>query len=345
MGLAILVALVAVAAPPAEAATAVDDAYFVEAGAQLSVPSPGLLDNDCCPDRDPLTASLETPAAHGEVTVNADGSFSYQHDGLGSTSDSFQYRAIDGGGSAVATVVLTIGAVSTPEATGESYSIAPGGTLSVDPPGVLLNDYDPEGDALTAVLVSPPGLSSSFTLNADGGFTYVHDVSLSESGSVDSFTYAATDGATTSAPATVTIEISGGSGSNLVVATLSFDEVSGVELESQIGETSQAGPGSLKTEALTIVAGSVPAVGSGPGMPPQTSELRLRVTDSDLAASAREQFAACQKVALIAQARPDIYRLEVVAEVPSLAINQATGEAVVFELAEGFLTCSLHRVP
>ncbi|MGD2069496.1 MAG: Ig-like domain-containing protein, partial [Gemmatimonadota bacterium] len=145
---AVLLALVVLGASPAHAADAVDDAYTVEPGGSLSVPAPGVLENDCCPSRDSLTASLETPAAHGEVTVNPDGSFTYQHDGQGSTSDSFQYRATDSSDPAVATVFLTVGSASAPEATGDSYSVAEGGSLTVDPPGVLGNDYDPEGSTV-----------------------------------------------------------------------------------------------------------------------------------------------------------------------------------------------------
>ena len=38
-------------------------------------------------------------------------------------------------------------------------------------PGVLGNDTDPDGDPLTAVLVTGPS-HGSLTLNADGSFTY-----------------------------------------------------------------------------------------------------------------------------------------------------------------------------
>ena len=37
---------------------------------------------------------------------------------------------------------------------------------------MLGNDSDPDGDALTAVLVTAPGHATTFTLNADGSFTY-----------------------------------------------------------------------------------------------------------------------------------------------------------------------------
>jgi hypothetical protein len=76
-----------------------------------------------------------------------------------------------------------------PIANNDNYSVAEGGTLTDAGPGVLGNDTDAEGNPLTAVLVSGPANASSFMLNADGSFTYVHNGSET---SADSFTYRAT---------------------------------------------------------------------------------------------------------------------------------------------------------
>ncbi len=54
-----------------------------------------MLANDVDPDGDPLSAELVTPATHGSVTLSADGSFVYQHDGSMLASDAFTYRARD----------------------------------------------------------------------------------------------------------------------------------------------------------------------------------------------------------------------------------------------------------
>ena len=50
-------------------------------------------------------------------------------------------------------------------------------TLASPPPGVLGNDTDPDGDALSAVLVSGPS-NGTLTLNADGSFTLHADAEL-----------------------------------------------------------------------------------------------------------------------------------------------------------------------
>jgi lysophospholipase L1-like esterase len=80
--------------------------------------------------------------------------------------------------------------------------------LVVNSPGVLANDT---GSGLTAELVTPPtNHSGTFTLNADGSFTYV--LRSNPTSTTDSFTYRAKNGTTSSTPATVTINITPPSG-------------------------------------------------------------------------------------------------------------------------------------
>ena len=54
-----------------------DDAYATAAGTTLTVPAPGVLDNDTDPDGDALTAELSTDVSHGSLTFSFDGSFTY----------------------------------------------------------------------------------------------------------------------------------------------------------------------------------------------------------------------------------------------------------------------------
>jgi VCBS repeat-containing protein len=84
------------------------------------------------------------------------------------------------------------------------YDVLEDGTLTVPAGnGVLNGDSDPEGSALTAVKDSDPQ-HGTLTLNADGSFTYTPAADFSGD---DSFTYHASDGALSSAPATVTINV------------------------------------------------------------------------------------------------------------------------------------------
>ena len=90
-----------------------------------------------------------------------------------------------------------------PVAAGDGFGSAEDTVLTVAAPGVLGNDTDPDGDALTAVLVSGPQ-HGSLTLNANGSFAYVPAADFAGS---DSFSYRASDGALTSNVATVAINL------------------------------------------------------------------------------------------------------------------------------------------
>ncbi|MDH5668189.1 MAG: putative Ig domain-containing protein [Nitrospira sp.] len=84
---------------PTAAPVAVDDSYsLAEGGSVLSPQSSGLLSNDSDPDSPPvsLSALLVTGPSHGLLNLNADGSFTYVHDGGESLSDTFTYQVSDG---------------------------------------------------------------------------------------------------------------------------------------------------------------------------------------------------------------------------------------------------------
>ena len=68
-------------------------------------------------------------------------------------------------------------------------------------PGVLANDTDPDGDTLTAVLVTGPS-QGTLDLAADGSFTYDPDANNALD---DSFTYRPFDGTNSGDPVTVTL--------------------------------------------------------------------------------------------------------------------------------------------
>lgn len=91
-----------------------------------------------------------------------------------------------------------------PSANADNYSVTENSTLTVSGPGVLGNDTDADGNALTAVLASKPS-HGTLTLNADGSFNFAPDANFL---GTDSFTYYANDGAVNSTnPATVSITV------------------------------------------------------------------------------------------------------------------------------------------
>ncbi len=90
-----------------------------------------------------------------------------------------------------------------PEAEDDSYFTDEETLLFVDAPGVLYNDHDVDGDALTAVIDTMPS-NGSLILSSDGSFSYTPELDFFGE---DSFTYRANDGESDSNPAIVTITV------------------------------------------------------------------------------------------------------------------------------------------
>ncbi|HEV2148000.1 MAG TPA: Ig-like domain-containing protein [Longimicrobiaceae bacterium] len=187
------------------APTAANDAYSVDEDNALNVAAPGVLANDTDPQGDPLTAAVVSGPSHGALTLNANGSFTYTPNANFNGTDSFTYKANDGRrDSNVATVTITVNPVNdAPTAVDDAYSTDEDVALNVAAPGVLANDTDPEGNTLSAVLVSGPA-NGTLTLNANGSFTYTPSAGFS---GTDQFTYRANDGTADSNAATVTITV------------------------------------------------------------------------------------------------------------------------------------------
>lgn len=61
-----------------------------------------------------------------------------------------------------------------PAAVDDAYEVRIGESLGVPAPGVLANDSDPDGDKLSAVLVTPPE-NGTLAFNSDGSFVYTPD--------------------------------------------------------------------------------------------------------------------------------------------------------------------------
>ena len=88
---------------------ALADSYAVNEDTLLSVAAPGLLVNDSDANQNPLTAVLDVDAPHGNLSLHADGSFTYMPDENWFGADTFTYKASDGSmQSEPATVSITI---------------------------------------------------------------------------------------------------------------------------------------------------------------------------------------------------------------------------------------------
>ena len=208
---------------------AVNDSYTTNQGTTLTVASPGLLTDDTDADGNTLTAIKVTNPAHGTVTVNANGSFTYTPTAGFSGTDTFTYKANDGlVDSNTATVTITVNAPvnRAPVAANDSYTTNQGTQLTVASPGLLSNDTDADGNALTAIKVTNP-IHGAVTVNATGSFTYTPAAGFS---GADSFTYKANDGLADSDTATVAITVNAAANHAPVAVNDSYATNQGTQL-------------------------------------------------------------------------------------------------------------------
>ncbi|MAE86127.1 MAG: hypothetical protein CMB80_25545, partial [Flammeovirgaceae bacterium] len=188
----------------------------------------GLLANDSDPDGDALsitqfvvdgttyTAGQTANLTEGDLTINADGSYTFvPAAGFNGTVPTATYTISDGSLTDTADLDITVFAVNNPPlAVDDEINVEEGGTVSVLVSGsntVLNNDSDVDGDDLTAILVTDVS-SGTLVLNSDGTFVYTHipgSGSRVNSGTAsDSFTYKVNDGTTDGNTALVNITIS-----------------------------------------------------------------------------------------------------------------------------------------
>jgi VCBS repeat-containing protein len=109
----------------------------------------------------------------------------------------------DGSASATASAQVFAGAAHAPQGIADSYFTPHNQMLHVSAPGILSNDGDPDGDAITAMLARGPQ-HGSLDLRPDGSFDY-----MPASGFIgtDCFTYHDNDGALCGRPVQVLIDV------------------------------------------------------------------------------------------------------------------------------------------
>jgi len=228
--------------------TANPDSYSILHDRTLSVSAAGVLANDTSsPAGRTLTAALVTSPLHGTVTLNSDGSFTYNAAAGYVGSDAFTYTANDGSlVSSPATVSLSV-TNRAPVAANNAYSTPRDQALTVSAAaGVLANDTDADSDPLTAVLVAGPA-NGTVTLNANGSFTYTPNAGFA---GTDTFTYKANDKAADSGNATVTISVTAPPTANPDSYTLLHDRNLNVGGAGVLANDTSNPPGRALTAAL-----------------------------------------------------------------------------------------------
>ena len=171
--------------------------------------STSVLDNDTDGDTDDtLIAALVSPPDDASTfNLNANGTFSYVHNGDEASSDSFTYNACDDGTPAkcnLATVGITINPVDdAPTAVADTVALIENdGATVID---VLDNDTDPDAGAMSINSVTQPTNGAVVITNAGADLTYEPDNNYCNDGTpTDDFTYTLNGGSFTTVAVTVT---------------------------------------------------------------------------------------------------------------------------------------------
>ncbi len=231
-----------------DAPLAGDDAAATDENAPVTL---DVLANDSDADQGTVlsVASVDTLGTLGLVTINADGTLTYDPGhafdllNAGETAtDLFQYTVSDGaGGTATATVSITVRGVSAGPAlvaVNDSYEVTEDGKLKIDAAGGLLaNDLGATG--ATVQLVSAP-TAGKLHLRDDGSFHYTPGLTT-EAGAVDNFRYAVIDSQGNRSEAVVTVYIRPAVAAGQVTLTDGVLRVGGTEGADQIVLTCRHG--------------------------------------------------------------------------------------------------------
>lgn len=119
----------------------------------------------------PLSANVVAGPANGAVSLNSNGSFTYTPAPGFFGSDSFTYQASDGTETSnIASVSINV-MNTVPNAFDDSFTTLHDQLINVSAPGVLMNDFDADGDLITATLVTGTS-NGSLTFNSNGSFAY-----------------------------------------------------------------------------------------------------------------------------------------------------------------------------
>ena len=150
----------------------------------------GLLSNDKDVNNLALTAAVATSPLYGTLTLAADGSFSYVHDGSENLRDVFTYNVTNANGDISKTsftVITHTNVNDSPTSAGTALTINEG-TSSTFTPTYIDTDTD-----LSSIVFTITGDVSNGSLvnNGDGTFSYSHVGSETTS---DSFVYSVSDG-------------------------------------------------------------------------------------------------------------------------------------------------------
>ncbi|MBI2375884.1 MAG: tandem-95 repeat protein, partial [Deltaproteobacteria bacterium] len=185
-------------------APSIDDQEFTtQEDVLLTLAAPGLLSQARDPEGDPLVVRLTSQGNKGYAVVELDGALSYSPFENVSGTDQLGVEVSDGEltGSGFVTIHI-VERDDPPAAIDDRYSMFEDQLLTVDAPGVLFNDREPDGEPLRASLAAGPS-HGTLSFAEAGNFAYRPFRNFA---GTDAFRYLLSD-PHSSSEATVTIEV------------------------------------------------------------------------------------------------------------------------------------------
>lgn len=192
------VAIVTVTVQAPGAPVAQNDTASTAFGTPVAI---SVLGNDSDPNSLPLTVTQVTAPAHGSAAINPNNTITYTPQAGYAGADSFKYVISNGhGGTASATVSVTVGAPPQPVANNDTATTAFNKAVAIN---VLQNDSDPSSFPLAVTQASAPAHGSA-QINGDNTITYTPQTNYF---GPDQFTYTIGNGHGGTANATVNVTV------------------------------------------------------------------------------------------------------------------------------------------
>ncbi len=203
---------------------AIGESYTLNEDEDLTISSPGLLENDSDFDGDDLEAVLVTTVSNGTLNLNADGSFYYLPNPDFNGTDSFVYTANDGGNNSEETTVeITVSPINDSPTITSIADITASENQVVGPINFTLSDVDHAASELIVeisadnnnvftsenVVLSGEGFDKTLTLTptdfASGVTVFTIDVTDGDFEISESFTVTVTNDIT--APTDIILDV------------------------------------------------------------------------------------------------------------------------------------------
>ncbi|AFY64935.1 tandem-95 repeat protein [Geitlerinema sp. PCC 7407] len=186
---------------------AVNDAASTDEGIAITL---DILGNDTDVDGGPLAVtSFVAGPTNGAVGVNGDGTVTYTPNPIFNGVDSFTYLVSDGnpGGTATATVFVTVNSVNSDPTALDDLFLVNSGSVTITDADLLLNDFDDDPTDVLTITNSFGGASNGSVTRSGNSFVYRPTPGFPPFTGNDSFTYTVTDGNGGTSTATVFLAV------------------------------------------------------------------------------------------------------------------------------------------